>query len=270
MPRAAGSTDRRRHDPVVHQPDLRRGGRGQLVEPVVTAEDPRVDAAAGQHAGHDRRHPRVGTADRLGGGLDRVGERAEHVEGRGDAELAPRHRRVPQGRVEGGREAEGDADLLGEPGDAVGRQVEPDPQRLEDVGRAGLARGRAVAVLDHAGAGAGGHDRGHRRDVDAHRAVAAGADHVERAAGDRQRRRDGVHRVEQAGDLVDRLALGTQRDGETGDLGRRGGAGEHLPHRPRGLVGGEVVALDERTEDLGPGVVHDVSGWRAHAAAAER
>ena len=270
MPRAAGSTVARRHDAVVHQPRLRRGGRGQLVEPVVAAEDPRVDAAPGQHARHDRRHPGVGAADRLGRGLDRVRERAEDVEGRGDAQLATRHGSMAERRVEGRREAERDPDLLGEAGDPVGRQVETDPQGLQHVGRAGLAGGGAVAVLDHAGSGAGGHDRSHGRDVDAHGAVTAGTDDVEGAPGDRQRRGDVVHRVEQAGDLVDGLALGAQGDGETGDLGRCRGAGEHLSHRPRGLVGGQVLPLDERTEDLGPGVVHDVSGWRAHAAAADR
>ena len=139
-------------------------------------------------------------------------------------------------------------------GHPVGGQVEPDAERLEHVGGAGLRGGRPVAVLDDRRAGAGGHDRGHRGDVDRHRPVAAGADHVEQPARDRDRRACGVHRVDQARDLVDRLALGAQRHREAGDLGGRRLAGEDLAHRPGGLLRGQVGAGDQRAEDLGPGV----------------
>ena len=43
---------------AVHPPQPRGGRRGQLVEAVVAAEDPGVDAAPGEDAGHHRRHPR--------------------------------------------------------------------------------------------------------------------------------------------------------------------------------------------------------------------
>ena len=107
--------------PAVDRPDLGGRGGGQLVEPVVAAEHPRVDAAAREHAGHQRRHPVVGAADRLRLGLGRVGERAEQVERGGDAQLAPGDRRVPHRGVERGGEAEGDAGLLAHPGDRARR-----------------------------------------------------------------------------------------------------------------------------------------------------
>ena len=89
-----------------------------------------------------------------------------------------------------------------------GDDVEHDAQRLEHVGGAAGRGGGAVAVLDHPGAGAGGHDRGHRRDVDGVGAVAAGADDVDRVPADLERRREVEHGLGEAGDLVDRLALG--------------------------------------------------------------
>ncbi len=58
-----------------------------------------------------------------------------HIQHNFDRELAPGHGRVAQARVEGGGEAEGDADLVDQRGDPVGRQVEPDAERLEHVGR---------------------------------------------------------------------------------------------------------------------------------------
>ncbi len=183
----------------------------------------------------------------------RVGDRPQEVEAGPDAQVAAGAGRVAQSRVEGGREAEGDAGLVGDPTDVVGGQVEPDAELLEDVGAPRLRGGRAVAVLDHLDAGAGGHDRRHRRDVHRERAVTAGADHVEHPTVDRERGRGGVHRVDQALHLVDGLALGAQRHREPGDLGRAGLAGEDLPHRPRRLLRAEVGTPDQRPEHLGPG-----------------
>jgi hypothetical protein len=240
-------------DAAVHGPDVRGRGRGQLVQPVVTAEDPRIGAPPGQHAGHDRRHPGIGTADGLGRRLHRVGERTQDVERSGDGELAPRPGGVTHGRVERRGEAEGDPDLFCNVCHLVGPQIQADAESLEHVGGPGLRGRRPVAVLDHPRTGSGGHDRGHGRDVHAHGTVTAGSDHVQRPAGDRQRRGDGVHRVEQAGDLLDGLPLAAQGHREPGDLRGRRCLGQDLAHGPRRLVGGQVVTLDERAEHLGPG-----------------
>ena len=56
-----------------------------------------VVAATGQHRGHDRRHPRVGAPHREACRPGRVGQRAEEVERRRHADLAPRHRRRAAG-----------------------------------------------------------------------------------------------------------------------------------------------------------------------------
>ena len=65
-PSAAGSRVCSATSPSLTAHTLRGGGRGQLVEPVVAAEHPGVDAAAGEDPGHHRGHPAVGAADRLG------------------------------------------------------------------------------------------------------------------------------------------------------------------------------------------------------------
>ena len=120
--------------PVADPPHGRRRGHRHLVEPVVTAEDRCVLAPTGEDAGEQRRHPGVGAADRGVGRLGRVGQRAEEVEGAADAELSPRHGRVPEGRMEGLGEAERDARLAGPPrrpapGGGTGRCPAPRARR---------------------------------------------------------------------------------------------------------------------------------------------
>ena len=58
-------------------------------------------------------------------------------------------------------------------------------------------------------------------------------------------------------------------DGEAGDLGRGGLAGEQLAHRPRGLGRVEVRAGDQGPEDLGPAggvLAHVLAGTRARSS----
>ena len=234
-------------------PHRRGGRRGELVESVVATEHPCVSAALCEDTGHHRRHPQVGAAHGVRDRAGRVGERAQEVERRRDAELAARHRGVPHRGVEGRREEERDAGLVDQGGDPFRRQVETDTERLEHVGRAGLGRRRAVAVLGHPRTCAGGHDRGHGRDVHRHGAVTAGADHVEQPAGDVDLGRLLIHRGDQSGDLLDGLTLGAQGHREAGDLGRGRLSGKDLPHRPGRLVGAEVGACHEGTQHLGPG-----------------
>ena len=138
--------------------------------------------------------------------------------------------------------------------DELGRRdVEPDAELLQDVGRSAGAGGRPVAVLDDAHAGAGDRDRRHRGDVHRARAVASGADDVDDPTFDRHRLGVAVHRVDEALHLVEGLALAAQRDGESGDLGGRGVAGEDLVHRPRRGGGVEVLPRDQRRQDVRPG-----------------
>ena len=125
---------------------------------------------------------------------------------------------------------------------ASGVSVRSMPSAAEHVGRSRRRARGLVAVLDDGDPGCRGHDRRHRRDVHRPEAVAAGAHDVEHRRVDRQRQRRLEDRVAEADDLVDRLALGAQRDEEAGELRRRRLARHDLPHRPRRLRDAEVLA----------------------------
>ena len=80
--------------------DGRRGGDGELVEPVVAVEHQRpLDAERGERAHDPLGHDRVGHADGAAGRAGRVGERAEEVEGgrRARARAAPARRSASPG-----------------------------------------------------------------------------------------------------------------------------------------------------------------------------
>ena len=98
---------------------------------------------------------------------------------------------------------------------------------------------------------AGGDQRGGRGDVE-RRPPAAGAGGVDQVvAAGRDRRRERAHRRGEADQLVDRLALGAQRDQHAGGLHLGGVAGHDLGQHRGGLLGGQVVAGRERVERLG-------------------
>ena len=84
---------------------------------------------------------------------------------------------------------------------------------FEHVGAAARARRRAVAVLGDRNAGRRDDERGHRRDVDRVRVIAARPDHVD---DHRQPVLDVqaalAHRARRADDLVDALAFRCERD----------------------------------------------------------
>ena len=61
----------------------------------------------------------------------------------------------------------------------LGRELEADAERLQQVGRPARRRRRPVAVLAHGHPGPGHHERGQGGDVDGVAAVAAGADDVD-------------------------------------------------------------------------------------------
>src|SRR5690606_29093605 len=104
---------------------------------------------------------------------------------------------------------------------------------------------------------------------DVHRlgAVAAGADDVDRGAGHVDHVGVVVERPDAAGDLLDRLALGPQGHRETGDL-RVGGLTAHdQVHRPGGVVGRQVTALQQAVQQGGPGAARrGVASSGGHSA----
>ncbi len=75
-----------------------------------------------------------------------------------------------------------------------------------------------------------------------------------------------AHRVRQPGELVDRLALGAQRDQKPGDLRRRHRAAHDLGEYRRGLGGAQVAPAGDRVERLGDQLV----GLLAHAVSPPR
>ena len=214
--------------------------------PSVTAEDQRADAPVGQHLGHDPGHPRVGDADRLGGGLGRVGQRAEEVEDRRDAELATGHGRVPQRRVEPRREAERDARLVDarrRPGrgprsmttpSSSSRSAEP---HAEDAARLPCLTTRAPVPATTIA------DMVEMLTVCARSPPVPQVSTAGPATSIRSARPSMA--ADQAGDLVGRLALGPQRDHEPGDLRRGRLAEHHLLHRPGGVGRGQVLAAQQ-------------------------
>ena len=133
-----------------------------------------------QRSGDRVQERRVRHPDDLPGGAGGVGERAEEVEDRAHGELLAHRDDEPRGAVVRGREHEAEAGLLDAAGDRLGLEVDPDAERLEQVGRARQAGGRAVAVLGDRAAGAGGDQRRRRRDVErrAPAARAGGVDQV--------------------------------------------------------------------------------------------
>ena len=128
-------------------------------------------------------HGRIADPEQLAPRPGRVGQRAEQVERRPHADLAPGRAGVLHRRVEVRREQEREADLAERRARRRRVVVDPDPERVEDVGRAGPRGHRAVAVLGDRHAGRGRDQRRGRRDVERAAAVAAGPDDVDRAVG---------------------------------------------------------------------------------------
>ena len=126
------------------------------------------------------------------------------------------------------------------------RDVDGHAQRLEDVGAAAPAGRRAVAVLGHRDAGAGGDERRRRGDVEGAGAVAAGAAGVEDDVGvDVDLLGELGHGARHADDLLGGLALDAQRAEEGGRLGFAGTAAHDLEQHAAGLVLAQVAAAGE-------------------------
>ncbi len=158
--------------------------------------------------------------------------------------------------MESRREAEPDPRFIDAPRHGVSVELEGHAERLEQISRTARRRGGSVAVLADRRTRAG-HDQGRqRRNVDGVAAVAAGADDVDEPVahlvGHIDRRGDGEHRVEQAVELLDGLALHAQRDGEAGDLGRGRRTLQDLGHGGARLVVGQVLVAGETPEHRAP------------------
>ena len=171
----------------------------------------------------DPLHPAaIEDADHLAADTRRIGERAEDVEDGADAELAARASDVPQRRLERGRVEKHEARRAEAGRERRDGKLEPDAERLEDVGPADRAGDRPVPVLGDGDAGAGDDEARGGRHVQGARAVAARAAGIHRLRGhvgkpDRVR----PHGARRTDELVDRLALHAERDEERPDL-RRG------------------------------------------------
>ena len=236
--------------------DGRRTGGAQLVQSVVAVDDHGpLGPVGGKHSEHLVGHGRIAHADHLIAGAARVGQGAEVVEHRGDAELLAHRPGEPHGRVEAGREAEPHAHLL-DAGDHPGRaEVGHHAEGLEDVGGADGRRRGPPAVFAHLGPGGRHHQCGDGRDVDAAQPVPAGAAGVDdiHPVGQPEGHGVGDHGPDEAGHLLHRLALGPQSGGQPGDLGRRGLTRQHLVEDDLGFVGGERGAGQQGGQDTGPG-----------------
>ena len=229
----------------------RIGGAGHrdLVATVVT-----VHGHHPPHAQQPRRlrhHPAEGAvvdADHLVGGAGGIGQRPQQVHHGLDAQLLPHGRGVAHGAVIGGREQEREAGRGQELGGGRRAEVGADAQRRVEVGAAALAGERPVAVLGHPGAGRAGHQRRHRRDVEAADAGPAGAAGVQEVARDLQRRLLAPQDRNAPGDLRRGIALGVQRHQEAGDLRRVEVAVGQLLHERGGLLLRQVGAGRHRVQ----------------------
>ncbi len=243
----------------------------------VRAARAELDERVGERARQLRRVDAEHERPRAGG----VGQRAEHVEDGTCRQLAAHGRGVLHRRMVCLGEEEAEAELVDRPLDPLRREVEPEAERLEDVGGSARRRRGPVAVLRDRRAGARGDERGRRGDVVRVRAVAAGADDVDEIRALRLHVQDVLaHRLRAAGDLVRGLALRAQRDEEAGDLRLRRLAAHDLAHRLVRLGAGEVVSVEQAGDGLldhnrpsrklrasaGPSGVSTDSGWNCTPA----
>jgi len=148
------------------------------------------------------------------------------------------------------REHEADADLLDAARHLRRLQVDARAQRLQHVGAARLRRHAAVAVLGHAAAGRGHHEHAGGADVEAVRAVAAGADDVDevRILRHLDLGRELAHHHRSTGDLADGFLLDAQAGEDGRSHHRRDLAAHDLPHQVDHLVVEDLAMLDGALE----------------------
>ncbi len=229
-----------------------------------------VDALAVDHErpggpepSHDLGHPRrvrgIADTEQLALGSGRVGEGPEQVERGPDPDLASRRAGVLHRRMEVGREHERKAEVR------KGRRrrrrvvVDPDAERIEDIGRAGLGGHGPVAVLGHRHP-RGRHDEGRcGRYVKRAAAVAAGPDDIDGAGRRRDHHDPFAHRGRESSQLVDGLAAHPQPHEQGRQLRRRGIAIHDRPHREAGILEREGAAIDDGRQRRADAVAHLVA-----------
>ncbi len=231
--------------------DARCARGAHLVQTVGAGHYQRLDGAQLRQRSRDGVQERgVGDADHLARGSGRVRQRPQEVEDRAHGQLLAHGDDEARRAVVGGREHEAEARLVDAAGDLVGAEVDPHAERLEHVGRARQAGGGAVAVLGHRATGPGGDQRRRGGDVEGRppAARAGGVDQI--VAAGPHRRRQPPHRGREADQLVDRLALGAQRDQHRRGLHLGGVALHDLGQHRRRLLGAQVAARGQRLDRL--------------------
>mmetsp|Transcript_20777 Transcript_20777/g.79644 ORF Transcript_20777/g.79644 Transcript_20777/m.79644 type:complete len:352 (-) Transcript_20777:6929-7984(-) len=215
-------------------------------------------AQALQHAHLDADQVGVEHAHQDVGRTGRIGQRTEDVEDGPHAELAAHRRDVLHRRVMVGREHEADAALGHAGGHLARRQLDVGAQRLQHVGAAGLAADAAVAVLGHLGAGGGGDEHRAGGDVEAVRAVAAGADDIDQMRQRAQRHLVAqlAHHLGRGGDLADGFLLHPQASDQRGGDDGRHLAGHDAAHQRQHLVVEDLAVLDDAGQGFGIGNGH--------------
>ncbi len=140
-------------------------------------------------------------------------------------------------------------------------ELDGDAQLVEHIGRSAGRTGPAIAVLAHLGPGARGHEAGGGRHVERPSTAAGratGADDVDHVVlGQLERRCSIQHGVDHARHLGRRLTLAPQAEQKPRQLGVGGLAGQHDRHRVAALVGGQVGAVDQPTQQGRPAAVNE-------------
>ena len=142
-------------------------------------------------------------------------------------------------------------------------EIDRDPQGFEQVEAARGRRRLPVAMLAHHRPRAGGDEAGHGRDVersDPARRCAPHADDVDRLGGELEGFGSIDHGADQAGQLVDALALEAQGDDEGRDLGIGRLTGEDGAERRSSSFAAEIRAVGEGAENRRPPLEGGVRG----------
>src|SRR5579863_9625596 len=151
----------------------------------------------------------------------------------------------------------------------LGRDVNPDPERGKNIGRARARRQGAIAMFGNGDTGARDDESGASRYVDRAGAVAAGADDVDRFGRRLDPQHLGAHRQHCTGDFLNGLAAHAKGHQQSPHLRGRSLAGHHSVEGGRGFLARERRAGrhfgDDRFE-----VVHHVLSEKTQKQDLER